>query len=458
MTRLLCLFLALAAPLCIAAERQPNVVLIMADDLGYECLACNGSESYQTPHLDKLAAGGVRFTQCHVQPLCTPTRVMLMTGKSNVRNYTHFGHLDPTQTTFGHLFKKSGYATCITGKWQLGGGLEGPGHFGFDEYCLWQLNRRPERYKNPGLEINGKQVDYTQGEYGPDLVNDYALDFITRSKDKPFFLYYPLMLVHSPYQATPDSTDYDKPSGTKDAQRHFVDMVNRMDQLVGKVVAKLDELKLRDNTLLIFLGDNGTGRGTPTQFKGREVQGGKGNTTTWGTHVPAIGSWPGQIASGKVCDDLIDTSDFLPTICAAASVTIPADFQLDGRSFLPQLKGEKGTPREWLYSWYNPSGGPKAQAEFAHDAGYKLYSDGRFFNVAQDDKEKSPLKDDGLDAADKDAKAKLQQALKQFEGARPAAIAAQHQAFGGEGKAKKNDPKKGDNKKKKKKKAEAAAQ
>lgn len=177
----------------LAAEGKPNVVLILIDDFGYECVTADGGESYRTPVMDGLAATGVRFEQCHVQPLCTPTRVALMTGLVNKRNYTHFGNLDFSQTTFANLLKKGGYATCVAGKWQLQGGFEGPAHFGFDEYALWQLNRRPGRYKNPGLEVNGAQRDYTANEYGPDLVSDYALDFIQRHKDGPFFLYYPMI-------------------------------------------------------------------------------------------------------------------------------------------------------------------------------------------------------------------------------------------------------------------------
>ena len=148
----------------LAAEQagRPNVILIMADDLGYECIGANGGTSYPTPHLDALAAGGVRFEHCYAQPLCTPTRVQLMTGQYNVRNYVRFGLLDPQQTTFAHALKEAGYATCIVGKWQLASGFEGPKHFGFDEYCLWQLTRRPPRFANPGLEINGKQKDYSQ--------------------------------------------------------------------------------------------------------------------------------------------------------------------------------------------------------------------------------------------------------------------------------------------------------
>ena len=254
-----------SAALHAAAASKPNIILILADDLGYETIGANGGTSYRTPHLDKLAATGVRFTHCFVQPLCTPTRVQLMTGRYNVRNYISFGNMDPQAVTFGNLLQQAGYATCITGKWQLGQDLGLPKKFGFDEYCLWQHTRRPPRYANPGLEINGVEKNWTKGEYGPDLVNDYALDFITRKKDGPFFLYYPMMLTHAPYQPTPDSRDWDpKALGEQvntDA-KHFADMVAYMDKLIGRLVARLDELGIRDNTLLVFVGDNGTGRGT----------------------------------------------------------------------------------------------------------------------------------------------------------------------------------------------------
>jgi arylsulfatase A len=331
----------------VAAGRGPNVILIMADDLGYETITANGGESYATPHLDKLAATGMRFEQCHAQPLCTPTRVQLMTGMSNARNYTHFGHMDPAQTTFGNLMKGAGYATCITGKWQLGRDLALPAKFGFDEHCLWQLTRRPDRYRNPGLEVNGKEMDYAKGEHGPDIVNDYALDFITRKRDAPFFLYYPMMLTHSPYDPTPDSEGYNeggKKTRKQDGKGHFADMVAYMDKLIGKLIAKLDETGTRGNTLVLFLGDNGTGKGTPSRFRGQEVKGGKGMTTKWGTHVPFIANWPGHVPAGRVCADLIDSADFLPTICEVAGGMLPADLKPDGRSFMPQLRGEKRCP------------------------------------------------------------------------------------------------------------------
>src|SRR5262245_3690878 len=278
-----------ACPATLAAEqaKKPNIVLIMADDFGYECVTANGGQSYKTPHLDRLAAAGVRFENCHVQPLCTPTRVQLMTGLYNVRNYLNFGTLVRTETTFAHLLKKAGYATAICGKWQLGREKDSPQHFGFDESYLWQHTRRPPRYANPGLEHNGKELDFTKGEYGPDLVNDFAIDFVNRHKDKPFFLYYPMMLTHGPYQPTPDSPDWDpKAMGemvNRDA-KHFADMVAYMDKLIGKLDAKLGELGVRDNTLVLIVGDNGTGRGTTSRFRGADYSGGKGTTKAAGTH------------------------------------------------------------------------------------------------------------------------------------------------------------------------------
>jgi arylsulfatase A len=287
-----------------ADVQRPNIVLMMADDFGYECVAANGGTSYETPRLDELAATGMRFEHCHVQPVCTPTRVQLMTGQYNDRNYIHFGILDPAAVTFGHLLQQAGYKTCISGKWQLLGEYEGPTRFGFDEYCLWQLNRRPSRYANPGLEINGRRRDYTNGEYGPDLINEYALDFITRHKDQPFLLYYPMLLTHGPFDPTPDSPDWDprgtEGSGSKDKpkevqQRHFADMVAYADKLVGQVVDHLESLRLRERTLVIFIGDNGTGKGIVSHMGDRIVHGGKGTTLDTGTHVPLIVNQPGSV-------------------------------------------------------------------------------------------------------------------------------------------------------------------
>ncbi len=412
---------ALAAP-------RPNVVLVMFDDYGYECVAANGGTSYQTPHLDKLAQGGARGLRCHVQPLCTPTRVQLMTGQYNLRNYTQFGHLDPAQATFAQLFRRAGYATCITGKWQLGRDMKLPSHFGFDKYCLWQLDRRPPRYANAGLEIDGRHVDLTGGKYGPDVVNEYARDFIVEHKDRPFLLYYPMILTHGPFQPTPDSKDWDPATANEQAQRdpaHFADMVAYADKLIGKLVDALEENGVRDNTLLIVLGDNGSPRGITSRMGDRIVHGGKGMSTYAGTHVPLIASWPGVIPPGLVLDDLIDSTDFLPTICQAADVIPPSELTLDGRSFLPQLRGEPGQPREWIYCWYARDGGAEPDFEFAMDKRFKIYRDGRIFDLEQDLEEEHPLAERSRAGQAAEAANRLAAVFDKFAGTRPKAIAAQ---------------------------------
>lgn len=412
---------AQAAP----AVRPPNIIVVMADDFGYECVTANGGQSYQTPHLDRLATNGMRFEHCHVQPLCTPTRVQLMTGLYNVRNYYNFGTLPRTETTFAHVLKKAGYATGIVGKWQLGREVDSPKHFGFDESCLWQHTRRPPRYANPGLEYNGVEKDVSAGEYGPKLLNDFALDFIARHKTESFFLYYPLTLTHDPFQPSPDSADWDPKAIGEAVNRDvkdFADMTVYMDKMIGQLDAKLGELGIRDNTLLIFLGDNGTGVGVTSRFQGANVRGGKGTTTHRGTHVPLIVSWPAVIKKGQVNRDLISSVDIFPTIVAAAG---PAAKQLpeklDGVSFLSQLRGETGQPREWLYHWYSPRQNQnQAVKEFAFNHNYKLYRDGSFVDLRADPEEGTPLDVKQLTGAAAVAATDLQKVLDQFKDARPA--------------------------------------
>lgn len=422
MSRFFCISFLLLPWLAHAGNR-PNVVLIMADDFGYECVTANGGESYQTPCLDRLAAGGVRFEQCHTPPLCTPTRVQLMTGRYNVRNYLNFGTLPRSETTFGQLFRDAGFATGVCGKWQLGQEKDSPQHFGFAESCLWQHTRRPPRYANPGLEFQGEPKDFQTGEYGPKLVNDWALDFITRHKDQPFFLYYPMILTHDPFQPTPDSPDWDPAAVGENANRdvrHFAEMVTYMDGLVGRVDAHLRDLGIRENTLLLFLGDNGTHSKVTSRFQGRDYPGGKGKTTTYGHRVPLIASWPGVVLQGRVCKDLISSADLLPTVCGAVGISLPES--MDGVSFLPQIQGEKGAPRDSLYIWYSPR--QKADLtvrEFAFDRDYKLYRTGEFYDLRRDPEEISPLTD-ALGSDQIAARAKLQSTLDQYLHARPEAL------------------------------------
>ncbi|MEM7387462.1 MAG: sulfatase-like hydrolase/transferase [Verrucomicrobiota bacterium] len=262
----LTVFLALTT---ILAAKPVNVVLIMADDMGYECVKSNGSTSYQTPHLDRLAREGCRFEHCYSQPLCTPSRVQIMTGKYNFRNYEEFGYLNPKEKTFGHLLKDAGYATCIVGKWQLNGlayDLPGfddgtrPLKAGFDESCLWQVTQgrsKGERYANPLIETNGKIVDRDKEAYGPDVFCNYACDFIERNKERPFFVYYPMVLPHEPFVATPDSPEWKGGRRNKKEPRFFADMIAYTDKMAGRIASRLEILGLAENTLFIFTADNG---------------------------------------------------------------------------------------------------------------------------------------------------------------------------------------------------------
>jgi arylsulfatase A len=234
-----------------------------------------------------------------------------------------------------------------------------------------------------------------------------------------------MMLTHSPFQPTPDSPNWDpKAQGEKvnNNKKHFADMTTYMDKLIGKLVSRLDELGLRENTLILFVGDNGTGQGITSQLGDRVVHGGKGKTTAAGMHVPLIASWPGKMPGGKVVHDLVDSTDFLPTLCEAAGGKVPAELKIDGRSFLPQLRGEKGHPRDWFYCWYARDGGAAAKYEFAATQRYKLYRRGEFYDYSVDRDEQKKLGAHELPPEAAAAYRMLQGALDQFKDARPANV------------------------------------
>ena len=394
-----------------AAPQKPNVILIMADDMGYECLGCYGSAAYKTPNLDRLAAGGIRFDHCYSQPLCTPSRVKIMTGKYNFRNYEEFGYLNPRERTFGQLLREAGYRTCIAGKWQLNGIYHNvadnqdrarPQELGFDESCLWQVTKAKslgERYADPLIEINAAPARRLEGAYGPQVFTDFVCEFIERNRDRPFFVYYPMALTHNPFVPTPDSAEW-RGDRHRQNQRFFAHMVAYADRVVGQIDAKLAEMGLRNNTLLLFTGDNGSPRGIQSAMKdGTVVAGGKGTPLDAGTHVPLIASWPGTAPAGAVNDDLIDFTDFFVTLADVAG-SGERDDPLDGHSFLPQLNGRTGQPRPFLFCHSSPRWGQRGErvTRFARDQIYKLYGDGRLFNVRADVLEQQPL-DAGASAA-----------------------------------------------------------
>ena len=402
----------LVTPSTLAAKPRPNIVLLMADDFGYECLSCNGGESYSTPHLDRLAADGMRFTHAYSQPVCTPSRVKIMTGLSNARNYVDFGLLKKGSRTFGHMLQDAGYQTAVAGKWQLygrgnksGRGTH-PRDAGFHEYCLWQVEQRNSRYWKPLIDQNGKILPTTTEDFGPDIFWEYSKDFISRNKDRPFLLYFPMVLTHAPFVNTPENNNREK----LDKQQAFAGMVSYADTIVGRFASHLKALGITDNTLLLFTGDNGTPRQIQSVLNGCPIKGGKAGTTDAGTHVPLVANWPGTIKPG-VCNDLVDFSDFVPTLAEASGGTHPYASQADGRSFFAQLTGEPSHPRDWIYCFNHPRTGSGKPQRFVRDQRWKLYGDGRLIDVTHDPEETSPLDATTANDEARAARTKLKSAL-----------------------------------------------
>ena len=426
------------------AAEQPHILLIMVDDMGYEGVSAYGSTSYKTPHLDGLAGQGVLFNHCYSTPICTPSRVQIMTGQYNFRNYVKFGQLDRSQKTFANLLQGAGYQTTIAGKWQLGGDASTVRAFGFQSYCLWHLNGRDSRYWEPRIETNGTLRKDIADRFGPDVMCDFVVDTIKKREEKPLFIYWPMCSPHWPFVPTPDSAAggsrerLGKYDGKQGGTEYFDDMVNYLDKLVGRVVKTLDDEGIRDNTLILFTCDNGCATNIRSVMKGREIIGGKASLPDAGTHVSLVANWPGQIKSGRVVDELVDFTDFLPTLADAAKTELPAGVEADGQSFLPVLRGEPHQPRDWVFCHYVRNGVKKRPADakqaqgvlkkqkvakqkklmgrFARNQTYKLYEDGRFYNVSQDVLEKHSLPA----TQDSDARAKVRAMLQQVHDSMPA--------------------------------------
>lgn len=430
------LLLAVTASLQTASgqSRRPNVILMMADDVSWECFQCYGGQDYRTPHIDRLAREGIRFEHCYSTPICTTSRVKIMTGKYGFRNYTHFGYLSPEERTFGHMMQEAGYQTAVAGKWQLNGLYNGlpdsqnprrPQQAGFHESLLWQVTKTKqgggERFWNPGLELNGQMISKQEnaGKYGPDLFTDFVCDFITRNKEQPFFVYYPMVLVHDPFVPTPDTvgeqpiTDQlnKEPKNYEAKKKNFVAMVQYMDKLVGRITDHVDQLGLGEDTIILFTADNGTNTKLRSQWNGQTIRGGKAGMKDNGTHVPFVARWTGHAPAGTVLPDLIDFTDFYTTLAEAANVKKNDRDPIDGRSFLPQLKGQPGHKRDWVLCHYQCYWNKKP-GQFARTARYKLYRDGRYYEVPVDLDERQNLSTDLTSEATK-VRAQLQHLLQQ---------------------------------------------
>lgn len=403
------LLLALLPCLLVA---KPNIILIMADDSAADNYGCYGSTFFKTPRLDALAATGAKFNHCYSTPVCTPSRVKIMTGRCGVRNYAMFGSLDKGETTFGSMMKEAGYATAIAGKWQLHGAPNGSlaPDCGFDSFCLWNYpGATGSRFWNPTIMKDGDLLETSKDDYGPDIFTRFIIDFIDTHKDQPFFVYYPMVLVHSPFIATPDSKSKDDLAKKDRALHYFRDMTAYADKLVGQIVDALDARGLRENTVVLYTTDNGTGRPLTYPFGDEMRKGEKAWATDGGTHAPLIVSCPGTIPAGTVSDDLVDFSDFMPTLADISGAKLP-DVKLDGRSFWPQCQDKSGNPRPWIYQYYYPKFTTAAKAHgqgvnrneivWAQNQHYKLYRDGTMY-ATSDRAEANPLAADAAPAARK---------------------------------------------------------
>ena len=351
--------------------RPPNILVIMADDLGAHELGCYGHPAHRTPNLDALGRTGVWFRTCYSTPICHPTRFMIMTGQYGHHNGVyHFAGRpggpapdDPaenitTHVTFAHMFKARGYVTALAGKWQLSGSLPDLVHeAGFDEYCMWAYKHnlppgvahtggwegrrggKTSRYWHPSILRNGEYMPTGPDDYGPDIFADFAIDFMRRHRDRPFLVYYPMALTHAPYYTTPDTTR-SPDDRFKHSKRNWQANVEYTDKLVGRITAALDGMGIRDRTVVFFTGDNGTGGN------------GKGQSTELGARVPMVVNGPGIVRARGATGELIDLSDILPTLAELAGAPLPADRPIDGQSHAAFLRGrtDRG-PREWIYAY-----------------------------------------------------------------------------------------------------------
>ena len=431
--RSLCLAtLAAASPLHAAAK--PNIIFILADDLGLDGVSCYGADKHKTPAIDKLAASGLRFETCYAAPLCGPSRCLLMTGRyafrtGGITNQSWRGNgpgaKSADENPMAKLLKQAGYATCMSGKWRQVG--ETPRDWGFDEYLTdptaggWYWQNKVQK--------NGAEVTLPAGTYAPDKVHEFAVNFIRRHKEQPFFLYYSMHHVHGPILRTPDSA-----ADTKDNDALYADNIRYMDKQVGAVVAELEALGLRDKTLVIFTGDNGTALTFPSTVGGRMINGKKASMLEGGSRVPFIASWPGTTPAGKVCKDLVSFADPLATFAELAAAKLPENFKYDGRSIAPQLRGEPGQPREWVYVQLGSKW-------FVRNPGFKMNEQGDLFDMSDAPFVEKPVAAAADTDASKAARQRLAAVLAELNpaaGKTDAGAANAKKPGKGQGKAKRN--------------------
>jgi arylsulfatase A len=398
-----------------AQSSRPNIIFILADDYGLSDMGNSYGGIYSTPNLDGLAATGTRFDCCFGEPECAPSRAALMTGQYPFRN----GCVDQPTAKFvsptedgcvAQVMKKAGYKTGIAGKWHQLTKLSTPAEgaaWGFDEFLVWP--GRENRYHDAVLNRNGVLETVP---YGPDSLNDFAIDFIRKHKSEPFFFYYPMVSIHILLEPTPDN-----PTATD--KELYPDNIKYMDKLIGKLIAELEAQGIRDNTLIVFAGDNGSAKLGTTY--GRTIDGKKHSILEGGSRVPLIANWPGKTPI-SVKKDLIDFTDFLPTFAELGGAALPTDKVFDGHSFAPQIKGLAGTPREWVYIEYVTDPGYAPQ-RYARDPLWKLMGTGELYEMSDAPYAQTLAPTDTTNAAAKAARTKLQGVLNSMIIGAPANLA-----------------------------------
>ena len=343
-------------------KQAPNILFILADDLGKEWISAYGAQDIATPNLDKLAQGGMRFNNVWSHPQCTPSRVSLMTGQYPYRN-GWVNHWDTPRwgrayfdwnknQSMARVMKDAGYATVAAGKWQVNDFRVEPEAMtkhGFDDYAMWTGYETgnpasAERYWDPYIHTK-KGSATNKGKFGEDIFSDFLLNFIDQNKGQPWFAYYAMNLHHTPFTTTPH-----KPEVVGKMGKHKA-MVEYADLLLAKFVSRLEEMGERENTIIVWTTDNGTNRGLVGNINGRLVRGGKQLTTENGINSPFIVNGPGLVPSGVVPEALVDFTDLLPTFADLARTSAPQDYKLDGQSFAPLILGQsKDSKRDHILS------------------------------------------------------------------------------------------------------------
>ena len=379
---------SLATPLLVHATPRPpkhlNIILAIADDLSARELGCYGHQTHSTPVLDHLAKTGVQFKTCWATPLCLPSRAELMTGRYGFRtgwygNSLRGDALPQSNKLFSTWLKEAGYATAICGKWQLKGTAA---QHGFDEHCLWSQSAyegfdglirqegraagRTARYWHPAIVENDQPVPTTDMDYGPDIFVDFLLNFVKRNRLHPFLVYHPMVLPHRSferhgYSPVPEVDQQGRKTGNE-IPGSLKSNVEYIDTLMKRIVKGLEEAGLRQNTVIIFTSDNAT-----------DGEGKESTKQEDGPRVPMIVNCPGEVKPLGAVDALIDFSDVLPTLCELGGVKLPADYIIDGHSFVPVLRGATGKGREWIFSFL-------LDHRFLRDQRWLLDGEGRFYD------------------------------------------------------------------------------